>query len=215
MAVNTRAALKTSDLGTGVKTIATMAFSNCTSLTAITIPSKVTKINSQAFEACKALTTLKIPDAVTSIGMYAFMNCTALKTLTLGTGLSSMANSSFAGCNALTSITSLAKVPPTMGDNTVFSTTTYNTATLYVPRTSVNAYKLADWWRMFISIVGVDTGADPTDVNGDGEVSVSDVNAVINAILRGLNDSKYDVNGDGEISVNDVNIIIETILGRK
>lgn len=206
--------LKTVDLGTGVKTIANMAFSNCTSLTAITIPSKVTKISAQAFEACRALTTVMIPDAVTSIGMYAFMNCSGLKTLTLGTGLTSMANSSFAGCTALTSVTSMAKVPPTMGDNSVFSTSTYNTAKLYVPRTSLNAYKQANWWRLFVSIVGIDAGADPCDVNGDGEVTVSDVNAVIDAILYGLKDPKFDVDGDGEVSVNDVNLVIETILSR-
>lgn len=206
-------ALKTATLGTGVKTIGLMAFSNCTSLTSITIPSKVTKINNQTFENCKALTQVDVPNAVTSIGMYAFMNCSGLKTLKLGSGLTSMGNSSFAGCNALTSITCLAKNPPTMADNTVFSQTTYNTAKLYVPRTSVNAYKLTDYWRLFVSIIGTDVGSDPSDVNGDGEITIADVNKVIDAILQGSHDAKYDVNGDGEVTIADVNIIINTILG--
>ena len=204
--------LKTATLGTGVKTIGVQAFSYCQALTSITIPNKVTKINNQTFEYCKALTAVVVPDGVTSIGTKAFVNCTGLKSLTLGSGLTSLASSSFNGCTALTSITCLAKTPPTMGDNTVFSTSTYNTAKLYVPRTSVNAYKLTDYWRLFIYIIGVDAGSDPCDVNGDGEVTVNDINAVINAILNGIFDTRYDVNGDGEITVNDVNAIIDKIL---
>ncbi len=206
-------ALKTATLGTGVKTISQMAFSNCTALTSITIPSKVTKINNQTFENCKALTQLTLPDAITSVGTKAFYNCTGLKTLKLGTGLTTMGSSSFAGCTALTSITCGAKTPPKMTDNTVFSSSTYNSAKLYVPRTSVNAYKLADWWRLFVTITGVDMGAEPADVNGDGEITIADVNDVINCIITGgAYNAALDVNGDGEITINDVNIIIDKII---
>ena len=206
-------ALKTATLGTGVKTISQMAFSNCTALTSITIPSKVTKINNQTFEYCKALTQLTLPDAITSVGTKAFYNCTGLKTLKLGTGLTTMGSSSFAGCTALTSITCGAKTPPKMTDNTVFSSSTYNSAKLYVPRTSVNAYKLADWWRLFVTITGVDMGTEPADVNGDGEITIADVNDVINCIITGgAYNAALDVNGDGEITINDVNIIIDKII---
>ena len=50
------------------------------------------------------------------------------------------------------------------------------------------------------------------DVNGDGEVNIADVNPVIDAILRGLNDEQFDVNGDGEVNIADVNTIIDWIL---
>ena len=54
------------------------------------------------------------------------------------------------------------------------------------------------------------------DVNGDGEVSISDVNAVIDLILGGRDDAELreraDVNQDGEISISDVNMIIDLIL---
>ena len=50
------------------------------------------------------------------------------------------------------------------------------------------------------------------DVNGDGEVNIADVNPVIDAILRGLNDEHFDVNGDGEVNIADVNTIIDWIL---
>ena len=52
----------------------------------------------------------------------------------------------------------------------------------------------------------------PGDVNGDGEVSISDVNAVIDVILTGGDNPKADVNGDGEINIADVNAVINLIL---
>ena len=55
-------------------------------------------------------------------------------------------------------------------------------------------------------------GAMTGDVNGDGEVSVSDVNAVIDLILSGSYDAAGDVNGDGEVGVSDVNALIDIIL---
>ena len=50
------------------------------------------------------------------------------------------------------------------------------------------------------------------DVNGDGEVTVSDVNAAIDLILTGDVNPAADVNGDGELSISDVNAIIDIIL---
>ncbi|MBR1804523.1 MAG: dockerin type I repeat-containing protein [Muribaculaceae bacterium] len=54
------------------------------------------------------------------------------------------------------------------------------------------------------------------DVDGDGKVDVSDVNAVINIILGVTTDgqlrTRADVDGDGKVDVSDVNHIINTIL---
>ncbi len=52
----------------------------------------------------------------------------------------------------------------------------------------------------------------PGDVNGDGEVTVSDVNAIIHAIVTGMVPTSADVNHDGEITVGDVNTVIGYIL---
>lgn len=52
----------------------------------------------------------------------------------------------------------------------------------------------------------------PGDVNGDGEVNISDVNAVIDMILSQSGDSAGDVNGDGEVNIADVNAVIDLIL---
>ena len=50
------------------------------------------------------------------------------------------------------------------------------------------------------------------DVNGDGEISIADINIIINLILSGRSDKIGDVNGDGEISIADINSVIDIIL---
>ena len=56
-------------------------------------------------------------------------------------------------------------------------------------------------------------GDNPGDVNGDGEVNIADVNALIDAVLSGTtSNSACDVNADGEINVADVNAVINMIL---
>ncbi|MBQ9576359.1 MAG: carbohydrate-binding domain-containing protein [Muribaculaceae bacterium] len=51
------------------------------------------------------------------------------------------------------------------------------------------------------------------DVNSDGEVNLSDVNAVIDMILTSNADPVGDVNNDGEVNISDVNAVIDIILG--
>lgn len=50
------------------------------------------------------------------------------------------------------------------------------------------------------------------DVNGDGTVDVTDVNAVINAIMSSNNDHAFDVNGDGVVDITDANSVLNIIL---
>lgn len=57
-------------------------------------------------------------------------------------------------------------------------------------------------------------GAVTGDVNSDGEVSISDVNALIDLILAGdTSTAAADVNHDGEVGISDVNAVIDIILG--
>ena len=65
-----------------------------------------------------------------------------------------------------------------------------------------------------ISFVYKESAPLQGDVNGDGEISIADVNVVIDMILRGISDMSGDVNGDQEISIADINIIIDIILNQ-
>ena len=50
------------------------------------------------------------------------------------------------------------------------------------------------------------------DVNGDGEVSIADVNALIDHLLAGETYPTDDIDGDGESSISDVNFLIDMLL---
>ena len=50
------------------------------------------------------------------------------------------------------------------------------------------------------------------DVNGDGEVNIADINAVIAVILSNGDKGAADVNGDGEVNIADINALINLIL---
>lgn len=79
------------------------AFSNCKSLTSITIPEDTTTIGARAF-AGTSLETFHFPDNVVSIGDGAFSG-SMLKTITIPESLTSIGDAAFGSCSYLTEIT--------------------------------------------------------------------------------------------------------------
>ena len=87
-----------------VNSIGEYAFSSCSSLTSITIPNSVTSIKYGAFSDCDALTSISIPNSVTSIGGYAFASCSSLTSITIPNSVTSIGHDTFRSCSSLTSI---------------------------------------------------------------------------------------------------------------
>ena len=81
------------------------AFSDCSGLTSLTIPSSVTSIGENAFDGCSGLTSLTIPSSVTSIGEDAFYGCSGLTSFTIPSSVTSIGENAFDGCSGLTSLT--------------------------------------------------------------------------------------------------------------
>ena len=92
-------------LPSNVTSIGYSAFYGCIRLTSLTLPSSVTSIGSSAFEGCRSLTSLILPSSVTEIGSSAFSGCSGLTSLTLPSSVTSIGWATFSGCSGLTSLT--------------------------------------------------------------------------------------------------------------
>ena len=140
-----------------VTSIGSRAFGYCTSLTSVTIPNSVTSIGYGAFNKCINLTSVTIPDGVTSIGEGAFNKCINLMSVTIPDGVTSIGEGAFYGCSSLKSIYCKPTRPPKLEDLTEGIYHFPYSATIYVPRASVNRYKAVSGWRNYASqIVGYD-----------------------------------------------------------
>ena len=74
------------------------------SITSIIVGSGVTTIGSYAFDDCTKITTLELPSDLKTIGAYSFNNCTSLTELTIPPAVSSIDKTSFSGCTGITSL---------------------------------------------------------------------------------------------------------------
>ena len=70
--------------------------------------------------------------------------------------------------------------------------------------------------RAYFQLAGGLLNPDLGDVNGDGQISVTDVMAMVSYVLGTVNDGfiveNADINGDGQISVTDVMALVKIIL---
>ena len=87
-----------------VTSIGTLAFSNLSNLTTLSLGKGIKTIGEYAFFTCNHLPSVTIPQSVTSIGHLAFGNC-GLHTLTIKGPIESMGSHAFAYCAYLKSIT--------------------------------------------------------------------------------------------------------------
>ena len=125
------------------------AFRSCSGLTSVTIPNSVTSIGGTAFIYCYSLSSIDIPTSVTSIYSSAFKYCSALASVTIPSSVTWIGREAFNYCRGLTSITCLATTPPSLGGSNIFNQT--NNCPIYVPSSSVNAYKSANVWNNYAS----------------------------------------------------------------
>ena len=89
---------------TGLKQIGSSAFSDCSGLTSITLPTSIERIERFAFSGCVGITSLSIPEGVQFIGTSAFENCSGISVLNLGDNVNTIEEDAFRNCSSLTAM---------------------------------------------------------------------------------------------------------------
>ncbi len=92
-------------VGSGVTSVGSYAFWNCTAAQSASLAESVTTIGDYAFGACEALTDVALPAGVTALGVGSFSCCLGLRSLSLPDGLQSIGEDAFQLCAALESLT--------------------------------------------------------------------------------------------------------------
>ena len=180
-----------------VTSIGENAFDGCSGLTSLTIPSSVTSIGEDAFYGCSGLTSLTIPSSVTSIGENAFDGCSGLTSFTIPSSVTSIGWGAFCGCSGLTSIYVYTEKLPNMGSD-VFAGCDAKKCTVYVPKGTYDDYWLSEF-GYFENIVEFDpTGINNVITSNDAkELSRYSLNGQrLSAPSKGLNIVKY---SDGSV----------------
>ena len=139
----------------GLTTIEYSAFWGCTSLFGIELPKSLLTIKGGVFEGCTSLKSISIPEGVTSIDERLLCGCTALTSVYLPKSLTNVGNRAIERCEHLEDIYCYADNPPTVStwSTGAFYGSYIEYATLHVPAGSIDAYKSADQWKDFGSIV--------------------------------------------------------------
>lgn len=203
------AGCKNTIIPNNVTTIGMGAFENCNYLTSITIPNSVITIEQGAFFGCPRLKSITIPNSVTTIGVESFYNC-GLTSVFIGSSVNTIDKIAFASCKNLTTIGSFNSVPPSCKSE-AFRDVDKEKCIVWVPKGCVDAYKKATGWEDFQNIREVIDG----DYDLDGKVDGEDVSTLATNISNASADANIgDINGDNEVNVADVVALINKMNGQ-
>ena len=164
---------ETYNVSSDVVDIGDWAFSGNNSLKSVSLPPTVTLIGQYSFANCSLLESINFPEGLSRISYNAFMG-TSLNEIVLPQSLSTLSGWAFDNCIALTAVTSKHATPLNISEDT-FSPSTYENATLYVPKGRLSYYQAAIGWGKFSTIIekefeDVAISDDPFDNLSDNQM---------------------------------------------
>jgi len=140
-----------------VTEVADGAFEGCDALREVTFNGATVKFGKNAFKGCTSLSKFVFPSsfaADTQIGESAFEGCESLGEITFGNRVAPIPAKAFAGCTELSDITIAAPTPPALAAD-AFDPAIAKSATVYVPKSGIAAYKADNGWKTFANIIAI------------------------------------------------------------
>ena len=148
------------------------------------IPNSVAHIGEYAFSSCSGLKNIIIPEGVKTIGSYAFQFCFDLEGIELPSSLTKIGYVAYRQCTKMKTVISHITNPSgVLSSYDVFGS---SSATLYVPQSSIDAYKATEGWSSFKNVLPLE------DILANIEFADAKVKEICVA--------NWDTNGDGELS---------------
>ena len=157
------------------------AFSECSKIIGVEIPSTVTRIQGSAFYNCENLVdvTFKENSQLTLIEMSAFKGCKMLTSVKIPYSVTSIGQNAFYGCLELKDVICYGVTPAELGSYgyVVLSAfgNIHSSAKIYVPSISLDEYK-SQWSEHSSMIVGMPTYTE----NGWTSEPTAEDNVVVN-----------------------------------
>ena len=123
-----------------------------------------------------------------------------MTTVTIPNSVTSIDSRAFSGCSGLTSIQCDALTPPSLGYD-VFYYVDKNACTLIVPEESLEAYQVADQWKDFLNVSGVEEIAiEDSNISVENGMIINRHNEIIE--IYNLSGAKVYTGSDAEVSLN-------------
>lgn len=209
--------LKNVHLGDNITSLGRSTFWECTSLEECEVSGTIPELQN-LFIKCTSLKRVKIGDknstpGLTLIGNCGINECPQVEYLELGANVNSLVMGAINDMENLKVFICWAPNPPETDEywHSFHPYPQYLSTALYVPKSSLEAYRTTGDWKNFKNIYAIE---DVGDVNGDGKISIGDVAALINLLLTGeIDRAAYcDVNLDGSVTITDVTALINILL---
>lgn len=141
-------------------------FCNCSELKSVKLPSHLTEIHNRGF-AATGITELSLPNTLLILDEWAFNACRQLRSVYIPDGLTSIPNYSFQACDSLKEFHIRSVKPLSITENAFGAgdvKTPISSASLFVPKGSLDAYKNADIWSEFANIIEEDISVYINDI---------------------------------------------------
>lgn len=132
---------------------------------AYAVPEGITSIPSGPFLNNAGITALSLPTTLESISDYAFLGCYALSSVNLPQSLTTIGNQAFDDSDGLMQIICAGTPPAATLSSSIFSSSTFSNATLFVPKGSLTDYMAVNPWSQFENISEYGIFADAQKMN--------------------------------------------------